>query len=209
MRLTKYEHSCVLVEESGARILIDPGSFSTGFEELTDLEAVLITHQHADHVDIDRLGPLLERNRQCALFADEGTTAVLSDRGISATIARAGERLPLDVDVVVHGVNHAVIHPDIPMIPNVGYLIAGRFFHPGDSFTVPDPPVDVLALPTGAPWLKVADAVDYLRQVAPRIAIPIHEAVLARPALHYGLFERLALSGTTMQVVEPGTTVSL
>jgi L-ascorbate metabolism protein UlaG (beta-lactamase superfamily) len=209
MQLTKFEHSCVLVEESGTRILIDPGTFSRGFEDLRDLNAVLITHQHADHVDVERLGQLLQRNTQAALYADDDTVTKLANDGITAQAVHTGDILPLDVEVVVHGVNHAVIHPDIPVIPNVGYLIAGRFFHPGDALTVPEPPVDILALPTGAPWLKAAEAIDYLRNVAPRIAIPIHEAVLARPAMHYALFERLALDGTTVQVVDPGTTISL
>lgn len=209
MRLTKLVHACVLVEEDGARILIDPGAFTPGFEDLTDIDAVLITHQHPDHVDLDRLGTLLERNPDAALYSDEGTASVLTDRGFTAEIARDGNRLPLNVPVEVFGTNHAVIHPDIPMIPNVGYLIGGRFFHPGDAFTVPDEPVDVLGLPTGAPWLKLSEAIDYMRTVAPRIAVPIHEAVLAMPAMHYGRFEELALPGTTVTVLEPGSSTDV
>jgi L-ascorbate metabolism protein UlaG (beta-lactamase superfamily) len=209
MQLTKFEHSCVLVEDAGARILIDPGAYSTGFEQLTGLDAVLITHQHADHVDVDRLGPLLSNNPGARVYADDATAAILLDRGIEAEVAAEGEHITAGADVTVHGVNHAQIHADVPIIPNVGYLIGGRFFHPGDSFTVPDVPVDVLGLPTGAPWLKAGEAVDYLRAVAPRLAVPIHEAVLARPQMHYGLFERLALSGTSVVVVEPGRTVEL
>ena len=209
MRLTKLVHACVLVEDAGTRILIDPGVFTPGFEDITGLDAVLITHQHADHVDVDRLSALLSRNPGAALYSDEGTASVLADHGLTAEVVRDGDQLPLDVLVTVVGTNHAIIHPDIPVIPNVGYLVAGRFFHPGDSFTVPDEPVDVLGLPTGAPWLKLSEAVDFLRTVAPRVAVPIHEAVLARPAMHYGLFAKLALPGTTVSVLEPGTTADL
>lgn len=209
MRLTKYEHACVLVEDEGARILIDPGIYSSGFESLTDLNAVLITHQHPDHVDPDRLRPLLANNPDARVHADDATAEILRGEGIEAAVASEGEQFNVGVEVAVHGVNHAVIHPDLPIIPNVGYLISGRFFHPGDAFTVPDVPIDVLGLPTGAPWLKASEAVDYLRSVAPRIAVPIHEAVLVRPAMHYGLFEQLALSGTTVKVVDPGTTVEV
>ncbi len=209
MRLTKYEHACVLVEDEGARILIDPGAYSSGFESLTDLDAVLVTHQHPDHVDPDRLRPLLANNPDARVYADDATAEILREKGIEAAVAREGEHFNVGVEVAVHGVNHAVIHPDLPIIPNVGYLISGRFFHPGDAFTVPDVPIDVLGLPTGAPWLKASEAVDYLRSVAPRIAVPIHEAVLVRPAMHYGLFEQLSLSGTTVKVVDPGTTVEV
>lgn len=107
------------------------------------------------------------------------------------------------------GGQHAVIHPDIPAIPNVGYLVDGALLHPGDSLHVPDRNVDVLALPTGAPWLKAAEAVDFLRAMAPRVAVPIHEAVLAMPQLHYGLFERLAPQGTTVRVLPRGEPVEV
>ncbi|MGH8776224.1 MAG: MBL fold metallo-hydrolase [Jiangellaceae bacterium] len=205
MRLTKYEHACVLVEDGDARILIDPGTYSHGFEALTGLTAAMVTHQHADHLDADRLGPLLERNPQAAVYADEGSAGLLTDAGIAGTTARAGTRFDIGTEVVVYGVDHAQIHADIPLVANVGYLVGGRFFHPGDAFTVPDVPVDVLGLPTAAPWLKLGEAADYLRAVAPRVAVPIHEAVLARPAMYYGHFERLALDGTTVTVIEPGS----
>jgi len=209
MRMTKYEHACVLVESEDARILIDPGKFSHGFEELTDLTAILVTHQHADHIDMDRIGPLVRNNPQARCYADEATAGLLRERGIDATVARDGDRFDVGTTVTVHGVNHAVIHPDIPVIPNVGYLVGGRYFHPGDAFTVPDEPVDVLGVPAGAPWLKISEAVDYLRAVAPRVAVPIHEAGLARPEMHYGHLERLALSGTTVTVIPPGDTVEI
>jgi L-ascorbate metabolism protein UlaG (beta-lactamase superfamily) len=204
MRLTKYAHSCVLVEDDGARVLIDPGNLTRGFDELTGLTGILITHQHADHVDVDRLGPLLERNPNADLYADEGTVGILEARGVSAATARQGDRLDVGLDVAVYGVDHAVIHPEIPRVTNVGYLVGGRFFHPGDSFTLPDIAVEVLGLPTAAPWLKASEAIDYLRAVAPRVAIPIHEALLARPAVYYGHYQRLAPEKTDVTLLEPG-----
>lgn len=204
MRLTKYEHSCVLFEDNGGRVLVDPGVYSHGFESLTELTAVLVTHQHPDHIDTERLVPLLEANPGATLHTDDATAGILAETGIDARAVHAGERLDVGTDIAVFGTDHAVIHPDIPIIPNVGYLVGGRFFHPGDAFTVPDVPVDVLGLPVGAPWLKVAEAVDYLREVAPRVAVPIHEAVLAMPESQYERFRQLALDGTTVTVIEPG-----
>jgi L-ascorbate metabolism protein UlaG (beta-lactamase superfamily) len=203
MRVTKYEHSCVLVEDGDVRILIDPGELTHGFVNLTGLSAILVTHQHFDHIDLARIVPLLERNAAAALYTDEATASILADRDIRARPARQGDRLDVGVDVVVHGAEHAVIHPEIPVIPNVGYLIGGRFFHPGDSFTVPDVPVEVLGLPTAAPWLKASEAIEFLRAVAPRIAIPIHEGLLARPEVYYGHYRRLAPAETEVRLLEP------
>jgi L-ascorbate metabolism protein UlaG (beta-lactamase superfamily) len=109
--------------------------------------------------------------------------------------------------VRVVGRDHAVIHPGVPVVPNTGYLVADRFFHPGDSFTVPDAAVEILGVPTGAPWLKAAEAVDYLRAVRPRVGVPIHEAALRYPQMVYGLFERLAPAGTEVRVIDGGEPV--
>jgi L-ascorbate metabolism protein UlaG (beta-lactamase superfamily) len=203
MRVTKYEHSCLLVEDENARVLTDPGELTHGFLGLTGLTAILVTHQHFDHVDLNRIEPLLERNPDAVLYTDEGTAAILGERGLPANAARDGDQLDLGLAVSVFGAEHAVIHPDIPVIPNVGFLIGGRFFHPGDSFTVPDVPVEVLGLPTAAPWLKASEAIDYLRAVAPRIAVPIHEGLLARPGVYYGHYQRLAPAGTEVRLLEP------
>ncbi|MGH8823715.1 MAG: MBL fold metallo-hydrolase, partial [Jiangellaceae bacterium] len=108
------------------------------------------------------------------------------------------------IEVSAYGVDHARIHEDIPLVPNVGFLVGGRFFHPGDAFTIPDLPVDVLGLPTAAPWLKLAESIDYLRAVAPRVAVPIHEAIHAMPDMAYRQFRNLALEGTTVTVINPG-----
>jgi L-ascorbate metabolism protein UlaG (beta-lactamase superfamily) len=209
MRVTKFGHSCLLVEQVGAegtRLLVDPGGYSRGFERLRGLAAVLITHQHPDHVDVDRLTELLARNPDALCVADEETADQLHAAGISVRPVHPDDELAFaGVPVRVLGGRHAVIHPDIPQISNVGYVIAGRLLHPGDALTVPDVAVDVLCLPTAAPWLKAAEAVDYLRSVRPRLALPIHEAALARPQLYYRLFEQLAPDGTEIRVIDGGT----
>ncbi|MCW2499828.1 MAG: beta-lactamase domain protein [Frankiales bacterium] len=204
MRVTRYGHSCLLVEDGDARLLLDPGVFSQGFEQLRGLTAVLLTHQHPDHLDPDRLRPLLAANPDARLHCDEGSAEQLPD--LPHTVVRDGDRLDLGTSVQVHGSQHAVIHEDVPRIPNVGYLLGDRFFTPGDALTVPEAEVEVLGLPTDAPWLKVSEAIGLLRSVRPRVAFPVHDAVVAPHALGlwYGLFERLAPEGTTFQRLQPG-----
>ena len=207
MRITRYGHSCLLVEDGDARVLLDPGTFSRGFEQLRGLTAVLITHAHADHLDPERLRALLDANPDAALHCDEGAATGLGD--VQHAMVRGGDVLDLGTRVEVHGSTHAVIHPDIPVIPNVGYLVGGRFFTPGDAFTVPDADVEVLGLPTAAPWVKASEAVDLMRTVGPRLAFPVHDAVLAIRPLWYSLFGSLAPSGTTFAPVEPDAAVPL
>jgi hypothetical protein len=76
------------------------------------------------------------------------------------------------------GGQHALIHPAVPMIANLGYLVNGTVYHPGDSFTVPDVPVQTLLLPTSAPWLRVAEAIDFAIAVrAPKVH-QIHDGLV-------------------------------
>lgn len=206
MRITRYGHSCLLVEDGDARLLLDPGVFSAGFEGLRGLTGVLVTHQHPDHLDRDRLGALLQANPDARLHCDEGTGEQLD---VPCTVVREGDRLDLGTSVQVHGAVHAVIHPDIPRIPNVGYLLGERFFTPGDALTVPDADVEVLGLPTDAPWLKLVESVDLLRTVRPRVAFPVHDAVLAQPQIWYGQLTSLAPDGTDYLTVGPRDAVPL
>jgi L-ascorbate metabolism protein UlaG (beta-lactamase superfamily) len=207
MQITRYGHSCVLVEDGDARLLLDPGVFSRDFEQLRGLTGVLITHQHADHLDVERVAALLEANPDARLHCDEGSAEQLGD--LPRTVARHGDVLDLGTAVSVHGEQHAVIHPDIPQVPNVGYLVGGRFFTPGDALTVPDAEVEVLGLPTGAPWLKLSEGVELLRSVRPRLAFPVHDAVLATPQIWYGQYAALAGEGTQYRVVEPDAVLSV
>ena len=212
MRLTKFGHSCLLVEESGARVLLDPGSFSDGFETLEGLTAVCLTHQHVDHVDPERVRPLLDRNPGVRVVSDEGSAEALGEAGADVEVVHDGDELALGgLALRVVGRDHAAVHPEVPVVPNVGYLVGGRLFHPGDALTMPGEPVEVLAVPAGAPWLKLADAVDYLRKVGPRVAVPVHEKVLSEVGIssHYRLLEQLGGPGTAFEVLDDGRPVEL
>ena len=189
MQITKFGHSCLLVADDDAKILIDPGTLSSGFDGLTGLTAVLITHQHADHLDLDRLPSVLAANPDAAVYADAGSVPQLEAAGISAVTAKSGDAFDVGTTVEVLGRNHAQIHQDIPIIPNACYLISGRLLHPGDSLELPQVPVEILAVPAAAPWMAAKEAVEYYRAVGPQVAFPIHEKILAAPGV--GLFEGL------------------
>jgi L-ascorbate metabolism protein UlaG (beta-lactamase superfamily) len=182
----------VLIETGTARLLIDPGGFSSGFSELRDLTAILITHQHPDHVDEAKLPALVAANPDATLVVDPDTEALTTKLGLTATVASPGDALELGGAAITSvGGTHATIYQDFPGITNAGYLIDhGAFYHPGDSFHVPEQAVDVLGVPTYAPWMKIAEAADFVHAVKPRVSIPIHEGMLANPPFADALLAR-------------------
>ncbi|MGV9675545.1 MBL fold metallo-hydrolase [Nocardia sp. NPDC003482] len=209
MRLTHFGHACVLAELPGAdkdvRLLLDPGTYSGDFEELRDLDAVLITHAHPDHLDVDRLRQLLAANPDAPVVHGPGAAEPLREFGDRARLVRPGADTTIGgVGIRVTGGAHACIHPDLPASDNNGYLLGEQVFHPGDAFDVPPVRPDVLLVPAGGPWMKVGEGIDYLRTVAPRVAVPIHQAGLAavHQGMHHHLLRTLAPAGTTVEVLE-------
>jgi L-ascorbate metabolism protein UlaG (beta-lactamase superfamily) len=184
MRLTHFGHACLLVEAAGARILLDPGMFSSGFESLTGLDAVLITHQHPDHVDVERLPALLAANAQAALVTEPQIAEQLRENGLAPEPLRPGEQREFG-GLRLRGVGgeHARLYEDDPVIGNVGMLLSApdepTFFHPGDAYSAVPDGVDVLALPLAAPWTGGRGTIDFVRAVSPRVAVPIHDGMLA------------------------------
>ena len=201
MILTHLGHACVLVETPAARLLFDPGVFS-GFEHVRDLDAVLVTHQHPDHVDATRLAALLEANPLARLVVDEDSVTAVDRLPELHVVARPGDRLELGgsrVDVL--GGVHAAVYGDVPGCTNAAYLVDdGAFLHPGDSFHVPAQDVDVGAVAIDGPWLKLAEAVDYVRAMGPRVAVPIHEGETTDPAKYAGMLAAFSPPGVVVPV---------
>jgi L-ascorbate metabolism protein UlaG (beta-lactamase superfamily) len=204
VQVTHFGHACVLVETDRARILFDPGMFSSGFDELADVSAVLVTHQHPDHIDEEKVATLLRNSPDASLIVDPGTAVACCRFTDRYQVVQRGETLQLaGSKLAAIGGEHAVIHSDVPSIPNIGFVLDdGAFYHPGDALVVPEQDIDVLGMPIAAPWLKAAEVVDFERKVMPRVAIPIHEAVLAEPGLQWPLYQSLGPVGTTFTALE-------
>jgi L-ascorbate metabolism protein UlaG (beta-lactamase superfamily) len=181
MKLTKHEHACVVLEKDGASIVIDPGSFSAGAAGIiAGSEAILLTHEHFDHVNPDAINDALAARPELRVYAPAGLRDTFAAHPDQFTAVAAGDSLRLgSFAVTVHGREHAVIHPDIPVLPNVGYLVDGTLYHPGDAYFVPEEPVPVLCVPTSGPWMKIGEAADFVRAVRPQQIIQIHEMLLS------------------------------
>lgn len=185
MKITKYGHSCLLVAEVGVKILIDPGGWSEIPADLSGIDCVLITHEHQDHVDPEKVKIILEHNPTAVVMANSAVGKILTDNNLAFQLLGDGQSAQIgEVIIEGFGKDHALIHPDIPLARNTGYLINGKLWHPGDSFIVPPKPVVVLALPIVAPWAKVAETMDYLTAVKPEICVPIHDGFLKFEGLY-------------------------
>ncbi len=181
MKITKYGHCCLLVEEGGLRILTDPGAFTAEKNErLTDLDIVLFTHEHADHYHLESLKKILANNPQAKVICNPSVSVLLGEAGIAHLILGDKEATSEQgVSIEGYGSQHAVIHSSIPRNENTGYRIGGRLWYPGDAFTPVDFPVEILALPIAAPWMKISDAIEYALLLHPKIAFPVHDMILS------------------------------
>lgn len=179
MRLTHLGHACVRLADAGRTLVIDPGGFSAP-DALDGADAVLVTHEHPDHLVPERLVEAVAANPELRVWTNVGVAAHLGKIAEAVTVVTTGDTFEaVGFEVTAHGAEHAVIHPEVPGIVNTGYLVNGEVFHPGDALTVPDVPVRTLLIPAAAPWSKISEVVDYARAVnAPR-SFPIHDAILS------------------------------
>lgn len=213
MRFTKLGHSCVRLEKDGLTLVIDPGIWS-GPAALAGAQAVLVTHEHPDHLDSTALRAALGTNPDLELWANLSVAGQFADAGGRVHEVSGGDAVTAaGFDVHVYGRDHAQILPDIPLVANTGFAVDGVIFHPGDSFTIPEETVAKLLLPVSAPWLKFADAAAYAREVAaPGGGYAIHDAILSEQGvgLISGLLKMVGRPGQEpFTRLEPGTTVDL
>lgn len=177
MNITKYEHACVVVEKDGSRLVIDPGVL-TKLPKLSGVVGVVITHVHPDHLSVENLQSLVAVNPGLTIF---GCDEVIAELG-----AVEAKKVTVQNDMVTSGPfelaffghDHAVIYQQVPC-QNRGVMVDNTLYYPGDSFTIPERPVSVLAFPASAPWMKVSEAVEFVKAIHPRQAFPTHDGLLS------------------------------
>lgn len=211
MQVTKYGHCCLLIEVQGIRFLTDPGTFSVIPETCPAIDYVVITHEHADHIHMASLKLLREWYPQLEVITNTAVGELLKKENIPYTIHESGQTsLYGGVSVTGYGELHAIVHADVPQVQNTGYLFNESLFYPGDAFTHPHVPVDVLALPTAGPWMKLSEALAYASEVKPVTVIPVHDGIYARPDMMNPLIERvLSAAGIRFVQLPQGETITL
>lgn len=183
--LTKFTHSCVRLDDGDHALVIDPGIFSELDAALDGADAVLITHEHPDHVDVDRVRAAASADSRLRIWTPPNLAAAL-DLGDQVVAVTPGERFQAaGFDVEVFGGQHGLLHPTVPVVQNNCYLINDTVYHPGDSVIVPTKPVRLLLVPIHAPWSSTADAMDFIVSVRPPKAIQIHDALLNEHGLSF------------------------
>ena len=181
--ITSFGHATVRLACDGSALVIDPGAFAPD-AAFADVDAFLITHEHEDHADVQRVSAALASNPKAHVWAPQSVSERLTEAGTAAdridvvTDGARFEAAGLTVKAAVGA--HAEIHGSLPESTNVAYVIDNRILHPGDAFG--DEPatdsLDVLFLPVSGPWMRFADAIDYVAARRPRVVIPIHDGDL-------------------------------
>jgi L-ascorbate metabolism protein UlaG (beta-lactamase superfamily) len=213
MRITKLGHACVRIEHDGHVVVVDPGAF-TEREAVDGATAVLVTHEHTDHLHVEHLAatdaPIytIEAVRDQIVQED----AAVAER---VQVVAPGEQVDVGVPVTAVGELHAVIHEDLPRIRNSGFVIdagGARIYHPGDALTPAGGPVDLLLLPVHAPWSKISEVIDFARSVGARRSVAVHDGLLNDTGLsvvNRNLSKLLDDDGHEYSRVRPGDEVTL
>lgn len=188
MKVTKYQHACVVLEEQDQKLVIDPGSWTDTFGDVQNISAVVITHVHADHCNADNIAQIVAANPEVQIFGTQQVADALPDQKV--VVAQHGQSIQVGpYTLAFYGGQHATIRSTMPTDQNIGVLVNGSFYYPGDSFVTPEVPVQLLALPVSAPWLKFSEAADFVAEVRPQMCLPTHNAILSETG--QGLMDRL------------------
>lgn len=207
MKIKKLGHCCFVLEIKGKRIMTDPGSYTIIEQELeTNIDLIVITHEHQDHLHVDSLKNILNINPKAVVVTNTSVGIMLDEASISYQKLEDGASGEFaGVYLEAHGNTHAEIYEDIGQVQNTGYFIGEDFFYPGDAFTNPGKNVDILALPVLGPWLKIKESIDYATEINPRVCFPVHDWNIKIPGVaHRSPATALARKNIKFQVLEIG-----
>ncbi len=207
MKITKYEHACVVVEDKGQLLVIDPGVYSKSFQVSGNIAGVVVTHFHSDHFDPEVLSKIKQQNPDVQIYSVGQVASEVPD--LSVRVVKAGDSLKAGpFELKFYGGQHELFADT----ENIAVLVNSTLLHPGDSYTKPEVPVKVLAAPASAPWLRVTEATEYIKDIKASKVFPIHNALLSEigESIHYRILSEAAQSvGSEWQVLKPGESLEI
>lgn len=181
MKITKLGHCCLVIEVKGKRFLTDPGAYTTEQNDVRNIDCVVISHEHTDHLHVESLKIVLQNNPEAKVVCNASVGKILEKEGIKFEKVADGESVKIgEVEISGHGTKHELIYKDYEQVENTGYFFNKKLFYPGDAFYKPNQPVDILAFPVTGPWCTISDAMEYVLSVKPRVAFPVHDGNLVR-----------------------------
>ncbi|OGE45560.1 hypothetical protein A3B39_05110 [Candidatus Daviesbacteria bacterium RIFCSPLOWO2_01_FULL_37_10] len=206
MKITKFVHSCLLIEEDRKKILIDPGNYSEevlDLSVLSDLSYLLISHEHPDHMYLPLIKKILEKFPEVKIVSNQSAAGILGKEGI--TVGTNGDGF-----IQMEEVPHEKVFGSTPP-QNVLFRINGKLTHPGDSFQFTST-TEILTLPLQAPWGSTTEAVELAERLNPKVIIPIHDwhwNDIARENMYKRLEEYFAALSIRFIGLEDGATVEV
>ena len=208
MKITKLGHCCLIVEVKGKRIMTDPGSYSTLQLEEKNIDIILFTHEHSDHFHLESLQAVLANNPNAKIITNASVGKLLDAQNIPYSIV--GDSQSTEVNGILiegYGKEHEEIFESFGLVENTGYFIDNTFFYPGDAFYNPKKKVDILALPIAGPWMRLKRAMEYAKEIQPRICFPVHDGMIekSKPGPLYVVPPKILASfGIEFKVLEEG-----
>lgn len=197
LKITKFGHCCLVIEVDGVKILTDPGNhefagLGADPKKLPLVDAVVITHEHPDHFHLPALNTVLANNRSVPVYTTAAVFRLLTQEGRTSSVLQDGDTVEVKgIPITGVGKLHAEIYGDWNRVENVGILVAKKFFYPGDAFTPPNVPIEILALPIAGPWMKIKEAVDFALAVKPKHCFPVHDGMLKTVVPQHRLLETI------------------
>ncbi len=183
MKLTKYQHACVVLEEGGKKLIIDPGEFTPEFGDINNVAAVVITHVHGDHLDAQNLEKILAANPGVKVFTTDEAAKEWGNP--AAKVVKSGDTETVDgFTISFSGELHYAVHPEWPQNQNLAILVNDEFYYPGDSLDLPSGSVKLLAVPASGPWSKTGEAMDFVKAVKPQVFIRTHDGLHSQAGLN-------------------------
>lgn len=205
MKITKYEHSCIEVKEGNNRLIIDPGIFSKSLNDFSNIDAVVITHEHQDHFDPVKIQSIIKANPSVQIITTSQVAKALNSK--NAKTARLEEEYSIGkLKLEFFGEKHELFTD----VENIAVLVNEKFYHPGDSYTLPDVQVEILSAPASAPWLRITEASKFISDIGPKIAFPSHNALLSEigESIHYRILSNATKAAKIdWKVLKPGESI--